>query len=96
MKRCTQSDLRKMYETPPRELSEQIHETISSLPVREQEEKIVKKIYTSAEQLIGNTPLLELTRVEKEFSLKAFSIGSKSCPPYSSRKKDNKNCNISI
>lgn len=31
----------------------------------------MKKIYTSAEQLIGNTPLLELTRVEKEFSLKA-------------------------
>ena len=32
-----------MYETPPRELTEQIHETISSLPVHGQEEKIVKK-----------------------------------------------------
>ena len=28
-------------------------------------------IYTSADQLIGNTPLLELTHIEKEFSLKA-------------------------
>ena len=43
MKRFTQSDLRRMYETPPRELTEQIHETISSLPVHGQEEKIVKK-----------------------------------------------------
>ena len=29
------------------------------------------KIYTSADQLIGNTPLLELTHIEKEFDLKA-------------------------
>ena len=43
MKRITQNDLRKMYEAPPQELTEQIHETISSLPVRGQEEKIVKK-----------------------------------------------------
>ena len=28
-------------------------------------------IYTSAEQLIGNTPLLELTHIEKELGLKA-------------------------
>ena len=28
-------------------------------------------IYTSADQLIGNTPLLELTHIEKEFGLKA-------------------------
>ena len=28
-------------------------------------------IYTSADQLIGNTPLLELTHIEKEFDLKA-------------------------
>ena len=28
-------------------------------------------IYTSADQLIGNTPLLELTHIEKEFELKA-------------------------
>ena len=28
-------------------------------------------IYTSAEQLIGNTPLLELTGLEKELNLKA-------------------------
>lgn len=28
-------------------------------------------IYTSADQLIGNTPLLELTHIEKEFHLKA-------------------------
>ena len=29
------------------------------------------KVYTSADQLIGNTPLLELTHIEKEFDLKA-------------------------
>ena len=29
------------------------------------------KIYTSAEQLVGNTPLLELTNIEKELGLKA-------------------------
>jgi len=29
------------------------------------------KIYTSADQLIGRTPLLELTHIEKEFDLKA-------------------------
>ena len=31
----------------------------------------MSKIYTSAEQLIGNTPLLELTKVEKSFGLNA-------------------------
>lgn len=33
------------------------------------------KIYTSMEQLIGNTPLLELTKIEKEFGLKAKLYG---------------------
>ena len=28
-------------------------------------------IYTSADQLIGKTPLLELTNIEKEYGLKA-------------------------
>ena len=31
----------------------------------------MSKIYTSADQLIGKTPLLELTHIEKEFGLKA-------------------------
>ena len=31
----------------------------------------MSKIYSSADQLIGNTPLLELTHIEKEFGLKA-------------------------
>lgn len=31
----------------------------------------MSKIYTSADQLIGNTPLLELTHIEKEFGLHA-------------------------
>ena len=31
----------------------------------------MSKIYTSVEQLIGNTPLLELTHMEQEFALKA-------------------------
>ena len=29
------------------------------------------KIYTSADQLIGGTPLLELTHIEKQFGLEA-------------------------
>ena len=31
----------------------------------------MSKIYTSADQLIGKTPLLELTHIEKEFDLQA-------------------------
>ena len=31
----------------------------------------MSKIYTSADQLIGKTPLLELTHIEKELGLKA-------------------------
>ena len=31
----------------------------------------MSKVYTSADQLIGKTPLLELTNIEKEFGLKA-------------------------
>ena len=30
----------------------------------------MSKIYTSADQLIGRTPLLELTHIEKELGLK--------------------------
>ena len=32
------------------------------------------KIYTAADQLIGHTPLLELSRIEKEFNLQAKVI----------------------
>ncbi len=32
------------------------------------------KIYTSADQLIGNTPLLELTSLEKKLDLKTVDI----------------------
>ena len=32
------------------------------------------KIYTSADQLIGKTPLLELTHIEKEYALPARLI----------------------
>ena len=31
----------------------------------------MSNIYTSADQLIGKTPLLELTHIEKKFGLKA-------------------------
>ena len=31
----------------------------------------MSKIYTSADQLVGKTPLLELTHIEKEYGLKA-------------------------
>ncbi len=43
MKRYTQSELQKMYMDPSEELKERIHQEISSLPIKEQEEKIVKK-----------------------------------------------------
>lgn len=35
----------------------------------------MSKIYTSADQLIGNTPLLELTHIEKAYGLKAKLVG---------------------
>jgi len=35
------------------------------------EEFIMSKIYTSADQLVGKTPLLELTHIEKEYALEA-------------------------
>ena len=31
----------------------------------------MSKIYTSADQLVGKTPLLELTHIEKEYALQA-------------------------
>lgn len=34
----------------------------------------MSEIYTSVDQLIGNTPLLELTHIEKEYALKAKVI----------------------
>ena len=43
MKRYTQCELRKMYMEPSAELKDRIHQEISSLPIKEQEEKIVKK-----------------------------------------------------
>ena len=33
--------------------------------------KVMANIYTSAEQLVGKTPLLELTHIEKELNLQA-------------------------
>ena len=35
----------------------------------------MRKIYTSADQLIGRTPLLELTHIEKEEGLSARILG---------------------
>ena len=43
MKQYTQSELQKMYMEPSEELKDRIHQEISSLPIKEQEEKIVKK-----------------------------------------------------
>ena len=43
MKQYTQSELQKMYMEPSEGLKDRIHQEISSLPIREQEEKIVKK-----------------------------------------------------
>ena len=41
----------------------------------------MSRIYTAADQLIGHTPLLELTHLEQEFGLKAriVEIGRASC-----------------
>jgi cysteine synthase A len=36
----------------------------------------MSKIYTAADQLIGHTPLLELTHIEKEQNLSATSSQS--------------------
>ena len=36
----------------------------------------MSKIYTSADQLIGHTPLLELTHIEKQEDLKATILES--------------------
>lgn len=38
---------------------------------RQMKEQTMSHIYTSAEQLIGNTPLLELQNIEKKYNLKA-------------------------
>lgn len=35
----------------------------------------MSKIYTAADQLIGKTPLLELTHIEKQYGLKARLLG---------------------
>ena len=37
----------------------------------EKETKVMSKVFTSADQLIGGTPFLELTHIEKELGLKA-------------------------
>ena len=42
----------------------------------------MSKIYTSADQLIGHTPLLELTHIEKKENLNAHIL---SIPPVPSR-----------
>ena len=41
----------------------------------------MSKIYTSADQLIGKTPLLELTHIEKKYGLKA----ARRAPQFSKR-----------
>ena len=39
----------------------------------------MSKIYTSVERLIGKTPLLELTHIEKKYNLKAKILGKMEC-----------------
>ena len=39
----------------------------------------MSKIYTSADQLIGKTPLLELTHIEKKYGLKAKVLAKLVC-----------------
>ena len=47
----------------------------------------MSKIYTSADQLIGHTPLLELTHIEKDADLSAsfWQSWNTSTPPAPSR-----------
>jgi cysteine synthase A len=40
----------------------------------------MSRIYTSADQLIGHTPLLELTHLEKKYGLKARLLGKLEYP----------------
>ena len=42
----------------------------SKLKSADWEADVMANIYTSVDQLIGRTPLLELTRVEKKYGLK--------------------------
>ena len=60
MKRYTQSDLRKIFEEPSQDLKERIHQEISSLPIKEQEEKIVKKKVSSATIIIAAVIVLAM------------------------------------
>jgi cysteine synthase A len=48
---------------------------LKSIDSHVKEIKIMAKIYTSADQLIGRTPLLELSNIEKELGLKAKILG---------------------
>ncbi len=41
--------------------------------------KVMSKIYTSADELIGKTPLLELTHIEKTFDLEAKILAKLEC-----------------
>ena len=41
----------------------------------------MSNVYTSADQLIGKTPLLELTNIEKQYGLKA----ARRAPQFSKR-----------
>lgn len=44
---------------------------VKTTSVIKKETKVMSKVFTSADQLIGGTPLLELTHIEKELGLKA-------------------------
>ena len=44
---------------------------VKTTSIIEKETKVMSKVFTSADQLIGGTPLLELTHIEKELGLKA-------------------------
>ncbi len=49
-------------------------ETHTKIINKKQEDNIMSNIYTSADQLIGKTPLLELTNIEKEEGLEATIV----------------------
>ena len=52
----------------------------------------MSKIYTSADQLIGHTPLLELTHIEAAEGLEAKLLANTSIPPVPSRTASQRQC----
>lgn len=60
----------------PKNVSKKIVEKRKTADTKKQEKEVIimSRIYTSADRLIGKTPLLELTHIEKKLGLKAHIL----------------------